>query len=463
MKKNNINLFLIKRVLFIIILFIIILFLFLIMFINIIFKYNLKLLYYKNKLNINIDKDKFLKNICSEIYFYRNIKGDLSNFPIIDKTTINNNKDIFFNKKILKIYSSIDSANNAWTDKKIIKNNINYYDFFIYIYNLLSGKAIAHISGGSSENYFYQWYTLDEYKKGLYGFVKCWINMGWNYNDKIFIFYFHGANSIKLLNNIKILNNIYSLSPILDINGDISIASFNDFIYYLNNYKPDLIVSFPNTIFRISQLIYKSKIKLKHIPKCMDLSADFLFTCQYKFICSIFTNCDIRLSYGTIEFGQIAQQIPLRMYDYIVFDDIVHVENNVNNNLIVTNYLFTTQPIIRYLTDDKGIVKYENNKMIINNLIGKMNSKNINYLEIDKIINDSNFNIINLRIDDNLNIIYITVLDEDKDESIKKYFVNFFIKYSIVLNYCKENNCITYDRYDRKNTPILKEYHYKNS
>lgn len=424
-----------------------------------IIEYNLKLLYHNNKSNINIDKNKFLKNICSTINFYKNTKANFNDFPIVDKTTINKHQKDFFNKKIVKIHSSINSANNSWTEKKIIKNNIDYYDCLSYIYNLLSGKAIAHISGGSSGNFFYQWYTLDEYKKGLYGFIKCWINMGWKYNDKIFIFYFHGANSIKLLNKINILTNIYSLSPILDSNGDFTMNSLNDFIYCLNNYKPDLIVSFPSIIFRISQLIYKNNIKLKHIPKCMDLSADFLFTCQYKFICSIFPNCDIRLSYGTIEFGQIAQQIPSRMYDYVVFDDIVHVENDISNNLIVTNYLFTTQPIIRYLTDDKGIVKYENNKIIIINLTGKMNSKDINYLEVDKIINESNFNIINLRIDDNSKIIYITTLDENKN--IKIYFSHFFINYTIIVEQCKKKNCITHDRYDRKNTPILNQYYYK--
>jgi hypothetical protein len=450
-KKNIIIIFFLT--LFITILIILIL----VYLINIIIKNKIKYIYNKCNQIINIDKKKFINDVCKSIPFYK--KYNIRSLPIVTKKYINNNQKLFLNENIEKIHSSVNSANNAWTEKKNIVNDISYYKFIIYLYGLFNNKAIAHVSGGSSGNYFYQWYTIDEYEKGLYGFFKSWINIGWKYNDRLLLYYFHGSNSIKLLNKINFIQNICSVCPNLDENGDISEKSLYEFIYYINNFKPVLIVSFPNIIFRISQLIYMKNIELKHIPKCMDLSADFLFTCQYKFICSIFKNCDIRLSYGTIEFGQIAQQIPNRMFDYIVFHDIVDVENDENNNLIITNYLFTTQPIIRYLTDDKGTIVNENGKIIIHNLIGKSNNM-YDYIWLDNIINKCTYSIINLRINDHDKILIITILYENNANDIKKYFSNYFYKYIIETETCSKKKCDTNDRYDRKNTPIMNEFFY---
>ena len=423
-------------------------------------KDSIKEIYNINNQKIEIDKKKFIRDVCNNIPFYKNYNE--KSLPIVTKQNISKNGELFLNNNVVKINSSIKSANNSWTDKNKKVNNISYFEFITYLYGLFNGKAISHVSGGSSGNYFYQWYTFNEYKKGLYGFFKCWINMGWKYNDKMFIYYFHGANSIKLLNKINFVENICSKSPNLDKNGDITEESLYEFLYYLNNFKPVLIISFPSIIFRLSQLIYMKNIKLKHIPKCMDLSADMLFTCQYKFISSIFKNCDIRLSYGTIEFGQIAQQIPNRMFDYIVFDDIVDVENDINNNLIVTNYLFTTQPIIRYLTDDKGTVLNKNGKIIIHNLIGKSNNM-YDYISLDNIINKCAYPIINLRIDDLNKLIIVTILYEKDANDIQKYFSDYYNNHIVKTEICNIEKCETNDRYDRKNTPIMNEFFYHKS
>ena len=107
--------------------------------------------------------------------------------------------------------------------------------------------------------------------------------MGWTANEKILLYYFHGSNSVKLINYLN-LTNLYSLVPILDNNGDITLESAKSFVNNINNYKPELIVSFPSLIYRICQLIYENNLSLTYIPKYMDISADFLFTCQYKFI-----------------------------------------------------------------------------------------------------------------------------------------------------------------------------------
>ena len=419
--------------------------------------------YYKlSSLTIyNTNKEKYLIYVTNNIPYYYNYKNkNLKNFPITTKQYITDNQDLFINKlmkdKLLKL--SINTANNSWTNKnEFTIKELDYFTNCYYLYYLFNNYAIANITGGSSGQYFYQWFTLTDYYLGLYTFIKCWTNMGWTANEKILLYYFHGSNSVKLINYLN-LTNLYSLVPILDNNGDITLESAKSFVNNINNYKPELIVSFPSLIYRICQLIYENNLSLTYIPKYMDISADFLFTCQYKFIKEIFKTTDIRLSYGTIEFGQIAQQIPGKMFDYEVFDDIAYVENDDNNNLIVTNFLYTTMPIIRYNTDDKGtVITLNSSKQIITNLIGKSNS-NIDYILIDNIINNINMynlNIINFRIDETKKYIYIFLKNQ---ENYENYFNNIFVNYKFINIYCNNNNCNTIDRFDRKNTPILKEY-----
>lgn len=429
---------------------------FIIITINTIFNSKLQTMYNKYAVNKStIDKHKFVQNICNNIKFYKNNNYTPNTLPIITKKMIHNNPDLFYDNSIAKITESVNSTENNWNHLKSHKN-INMFDFVDYAYRLYNGHAISNVTGGSSGNYFYQWFTLKEYEECACGFVKCWINMGWKPSEKIFVYYFHGANAIKLLNKISLSNIIVSI-PKMTPAGDITEESVYEFVNILNNDKPDLIVSFPSTIFRVAQLIYQNDIKIIHKPKYMDLSADLLFTCQYRFIKSIFDTTDIRLSYGTIEFGQIAQQIPGTMFDYVVFDDVVDVENDSNNNLIVSNYFLTTQPMLRYLTDDNGIVKKEKTRTIIKNLVGKTD-ENHNYIEIDNYIESykNNSNIINLRIDSTNNIVHITVLYSDVH--INEYFHDYFYSHSIVVNICSKKSCKTHDRFDRKNTPILKQH-----
>ena len=408
-------------------------------------------LYNTNKNRCNIDKSGFIKEVKKSIPYYANLKGD--KLPIVSKSKISSQSNMFMNKYVGKIENSVNTSNNNWATKKITQEDASVYECITYIYNLYNGKAIANITGGSSGNYFYQWYTLDEYKRGLYGFFKCWINMGWTPKERVMLYYFHGSNAVKLLNVIP-LPNITSIVPKLTKDGDISLQSAKEFINHMNTQKPELIVSYPSLIFRISQLVYQHDLIILHCPKYMDLSADFLFSCQYNFIKSVFKDTDIRLSYGTIEFGQIAQQIPGKMYDYEVFDDIVDVENDTDNNLIITNYLFTTQPMIRYLTDDKGSVSVSSNGTIISNLVGKTHEK-YDYILIDNMIESNHNDIINIRIDKDSKIIYITTLSKKYE---LQYINNYFKDHTIMYKVCGKRSCKTIDTYNRKNTPILKEY-----
>lgn len=398
--------------------------------------------------------EELIEYCNNNIPYYMNNK-----INTVNKFNIRNNYQSFFNKGKYdkRMEWTINSANNSWTElKDVKKKNMTIFGFFWTLIGLLSGKSVAQVTGGTSGEYYYQWYDLNDLWWGGYSFVKGWHKMGWNPSEKILIYYFHGANSIKLLEYTNLLSflpqYINVQVPTFTHKNDINDDSVIEFINKINKDKPELIISFPSVIFRVCQKIHEKNIKLLHIPKYMDLSADFLFTCQYRFIKSIFTYTDIRLSYGTIEFGQIAQQVPGEMYTYEVYEDVAYVENDENNNLIVSAFNYKTLPLLKYKTDDKGIVSNLNDKQYIHNLVGKQNGS-VDYLELDNIVNKlQEPNIINIRINNN-NLI-LTILDNV--EEIEKHFPTW----NVIFDICNKNKCITQDTYNRKVTPVLKEYDY---
>jgi phenylacetate-coenzyme A ligase PaaK-like adenylate-forming protein len=424
--------------------------------------------------NNSINQKIFLYDVMENVPFYydyfQNHKStnltnlSLKDFPILKKSQLRqfNENDEMIRKNSKLLYESKKYTSTHWTENtegvKVKKQDMNIIQSFYYLYQLLCNNcAIANCTGGSSGNYFYQYMDLHDIKSGIYTFMKCWTNMGWTIKDKFYLYYFHASNNSNITQNFK-FHYFESNSAKLDNHGDITDQSIIDFVKDINRFKPELIISYPNIIFRICQKIYihknDPKYQLHFIPKYMDLSADMLYTCQYNFIKSIFTNCDIRLSYGSIEFGQIAQQIPNTMFDYIVFDDVAHVENSNDDQLIVTNFKYHTFPIIRYHNDDYGKVYYKNGKTIIKNLIGKNNQYNINYIELDEYINHCKFNgINNIRFDKDNNI-YITIIDNIYKNEIYQYMSRYKSNFKLHIIECIED-CFTFDSYDKKVMTII--------
>lgn len=409
-----------------------------------------------------IDRDIFLLKLKQRnIELYSSVE-EWNLIPMMDKAAYIKYQDMLYDKRVPKIESSIHTADNSWTEKKEKSSDLSVVGFLSYFYKLHVGYSLAQVTGGSSGLYLYKYVTLRELYKGLYGFMMCWSNMGWSPGKRILLYYFHGANSVKILEKLNYLSgdSFRVVVPKVDNEGDITLASFYQFIDTINTYKPFVIVSFPSIIFRVSQLMYEHDIKLQHMPSAMDLSADFMFSCQQDFVRSMFSGCDIRLSYGTIEFGQIAQQIPGRMFDYRVFDELCHVENK-DEFLVVTSFLYDTQPIVRYVTDDVGTVVEESGQTIIQNLLGKMN-KRYNLVSIDYALRhfDTSCKIINLRIDDTNQIVFVYIISNQRCSALEKYLSGLFKGFRITTVICRPSNCPTNDRFDRKNTVVMNEYRY---
>lgn len=396
---------------------------------------------------------------CTHVPFYQRYSNHV---PIITKHDIMQNyKDFFTQGKYgQRIQWTMDTSANSWTQtsngvsKTSNQASLSFLQSLYLAYQLCLGRSIAQVTGGSSGNYFYQWYGINDLWWGAYSFIRGWVNMGWYPGDSTLVYYFHGANSIKLLKHV---HGITVLVPKFTSAYDIDVASAQQFIDIINNKKIELVVSFPSVIFRVCQLMYRHGIRLTHVPRCMDLSADFLFTCQYQFIQQMFPSTDIRMSYGTIEFGQIAQQVPNHMFLYEVYDDVAYVENDKDGNLVVSAFNYKTLPLLRYRTDDKGKVVHVQGKQYIENLVGKQNSY-IDYIDVDRSINDINIDgllVINARFHIQHKTVILSVID-----TYHAYLPRIFQGFDVVIEVCSHDQCNTVDTYNRKNTPILKEYDY---
>jgi phenylacetate-coenzyme A ligase PaaK-like adenylate-forming protein len=417
---------------------------------------------------------------CKENVPYYSKSSSLADIEAVDKRVIRENYSAFFSKEkyAKRMEWTMESSDNAWTAGLKKSKKMTPLGAVRTAWGLVSGRSFAQVTGGTSGDYYYQWYDLRDVWWGGYSFVKGWQKMGWKPKDRILLYYFHGANSVKLLEYSNMLRwfplSISVLVPSFTPNFDIDDKSVREFVRRINKEKPELIVSFPNVIFRVCQKMYEQSLVLTHIPKYMDLSADFLFTCQYAFIQRMFPETDIRMSYGAIEFGQIAQQVPGKMYTYEVYDDVAFVENDAENNIIVSAYNHRTIPLLRYKTDDKGRVRYEGKKQYIDNLVGKQNGI-VDYIELDGFVNrlnhssgnGANGNIINARIHPDTQTLILTALASvgrpdaaptDRRPVGRHLTVDERWNGNIEVEVCTKQSCETRDSFNRKVTPILKEY-----
>ncbi len=409
--------------------------------------YNYAIMNQNKKRNIN-DYAEYIKNTFPEFY-------NFTENNTVTKTQLNNCGKKCINKKLNSTAANL-SFNNWNSDSQ--KQHIILRGprlFLQYVRGYIDHKyAIPVCTGGSSGNTFNYWYNYDEGVKFIGSTMRCWTPYGWNPEKKIGVFYGHPSSGLTFLNNIHlIIPKIDIVIPTFKKNGDIN--NISEFIKFINVRKPYVIETMPNLLFRVCQHLYISGIKLTYQPVMISLSGDFLFTCQYKFIKLFFPKSIIRMAYGTVEFGQIAQQIDdNNLYTYKVFNEYAYVENTKDGRLIVSRYDYENMPMYRYVTDDYGdVITDKNDQQYIINLVGK---KKYDYISLDEIINkfSDKYKIINVRFDNKNKLELTTLLDNINELSIstRKIFPN----YQVVIIKCLKNNCPTKDRFDTKVLPLVK-------
>lgn len=307
--------------------------------------------------------------------------------------------------------------------------------------------SIGQSTGGTSGKSTFVWMNKYNAYLYIYTFITSFKKNGYNYGDKIMVFYpsnSYFTNEYEKSNYYLSFINVYFLS-FNQINKEKTI----EFVNSININNPDLLVIFPFVLLQLCVNIYKYNIKLKHYPKNINLSGEFLLNCSLNFCKKIFINSNIENTYGAVEFGEIAHQIKNDKNTFEVFNQFCYLENK-DNKIVVTSLINDTFPIIRYIMEDIGLIVNKNGKQYITNLIGKntnqiiINENKFTSLDVDKLIDFVNIsdNIISIVIEyDNnsidINYIICNVYNiEDQQIIINKtyYFMNNYfykIKYNI--------------------------------
>lgn len=369
-------------------------------------------------------------------------EGDL---PILTKTFLQ--QDSCIHRDLIPIQSTKTMTTNSWSDQKV--NTAGFFSMLTALlqFSISNRYAIAVVTGGTSGDSFYYWYTKPEMVELAKSYFHCWETFGWDPSQVVLVYYGHPSSGLEIIKYFTACN-VKAIIPEFS-DGDITERSIVELLAAIEYQRPLILESMPNVIFRVAQYIYRNSITLVHRLRGISISGDFLFRCQYDFICRMFPHTRVRMSYGTVEFGQIAQQASSDdLYTYRVFDRVAYVEN-IGESLAVTRYRYKNMPIIRYHLSDVGTVSADH--AYIHGLIGKRNS-GIDFLALNDAIESVKCSdIINARVKDNTLI--LTVLAPLSYSMIHR--LSQLTGFTVEVDTCTEELCLTRDNLERKVTPIL--------
>lgn len=310
--------------------------------------------------------------------------------------------------------------------------------------------CIGQSTGGTSGKSTFIW--MSKYNAYIYicTFMNSFKKNGYSYGDKIMIFYpsnSYFTNEYEKSNfYLLFFANVYFLS-FQRIDKEKTI----EFVNSLNKNCPDLLVIFPFVLLQLCVNIQKYKMIIKHYPKNINLSGEFLLNCSLNFCKKTFVNSNIENTYGAVEFGEIAHQVKDDKNTFEVFNEFCYLENR-DDKIVVTSLINDTFPIIRYVMEDVGKIVNKNGKQYITDLIGKntnqiiINNKKFTSLDVDKLIdfvNNSEKTIISIVIEyDNtsMDIKYIIFngLNKEEEKIIEKktniFMNNYFSKNEMKYN-----------------------------
>lgn len=324
------------------------------------------------------------------------------------------------------------------------------------ILHLDSTCSIGQSTGGTSGKSAYVWMNKADVLRYINTFITSFRKNGYRYGDKIMIFY----PSDSYFTNEYISSNRFLSLLNVRFSGftNVDEAAATVFVENLNIFKPDLLVVFPFVLLKLCMIIHRLKLPLEHIPKCINLSGEYLLDCTRNFISKVFHGSRIENTYGAVEFGEIAHQVAGSKNTYEVFNNFCFLEN-LGDNIVVTSVINETFPIIRYVMEDIGQVITKNGKQYIKNLVGKntnviqIDDKDFTSIDLDNMINKVNKtgDIVSIVVEyDNtkINIMYITIDENTKETEewimketrsiIREVFQNAIINVYFALD-CNHN------------------------
>lgn len=305
------------------------------------------------------------KRLYSDIQFAFKIQFDsFDSLKILQeekfKKLINHARDnVPYYKNIL---DGIDRIEDIVCIDFLTKGRINKHNKELKARNITVNRFVSNSTSGStgeSLNFYID--SENFYRKAVSIRGDSWA--GLKYGKKTLLFW--GADR-DIENNKSLYKKIkhkFITRNIIVSTYNMSDSNLGNLIDKLNEYKPDVIVSYPTPLFYLAKFIEHNKTE-NWVPKGIITSSETLFPFQRDKIEGIFKS-KVYNRYGSREFGHIASECEKHEGLHINADrfvlEIIDSDGNVCKpgelgEIVITdldNYVF---PMIRYKIGDLGVL-----------------------------------------------------------------------------------------------------------
>lgn len=225
-------------------------------------------------------------------------------------------------------------------------------------------------TGGTSGKTSYMWFGPKEAHLYISTFIESFKRNGYQCGDNMLIFYpkdSYVSNEYESMNALLNMTNVH-----FQTFQSVNLSTVRKLLDNIQRKHVDFLVVFPFVFLQICLFIHRHNIRLRHQPRNINLSGEYLLANTLRFCQSIFTESTIENTYGAVEFGEIAHQIPQNKNVLKVLSSTCYAENDTDGRLIITSYLNRVMPLIRYKMEDLCTVTTRaNGVQYITNLVGK--------------------------------------------------------------------------------------------
>lgn len=264
----------------------------------------------------------------------------------------------YYNEKLEDIKSLSDITKIDF----LTKDKINLNNKELKAKNLASKRFISNSTSGSTgESLIFFSDAKDFYRKAISIRGDAWA--GLKYGNKTLLFWGAERDIEKNKNIYKRIKHRFIIRNKIISTYHMSESDLKSFIEIYDNYRPDIIISYPTPLFHLAQFVELNNINT-WTPKGIVTSAETLFSFQREKIEKIFKS-EIYNRYGSREFGHIAAECEKHDGLHINADRFVLeiVDSNEKvckpgelGEIVITdldNFVF---PMIRYKIGDLGIL-----------------------------------------------------------------------------------------------------------
>ena len=307
--------------------------------------------FYKGKFKALVESEK---DLSDEEFFYA-----FSHLPIVEKQDLKDNNEGF---KSDHISEKVDlmAGGKPPSFSQFIKHAIIKKDF----YATLS-------TGGSSGIPTFRWIDYQDANLFAQSFLHSFKLNGWKQGESFVVYYpLKSYFTNAYADQAKALSRYFGFTMVPF--EDVTKESVETLLKTLRSTNATLLVIFPCVLQRIAEIMHREGMEPFDRLPCINVSGEFFLDCSKRFIQKMFPDSDIQMTYGAVEFGEIAHQSGLNSFNYDVFEDYVYMEQGPGNSMLVTAYHQKAFPLIRYKIEDMGqIITHENGTQSIRSLEGK--------------------------------------------------------------------------------------------